>query len=184
LHLRPRRPERQRGWHPGGDGAGLSRIAQLDQRTNVCTRRKRTCGPQAGSLDLTQSCRRGAADCASQHVSNDLCGQQAATLVSTTAMLGTALHSITSSARSSSPVGNSIPSAFAVLRLRVSSILVACRGGDRFRTGRGRVTGPHSGSSGGGTASTTPRATARHWRACCRGSRGRACAASIPRPMM
>jgi hypothetical protein len=34
--------------------------------------------------------------------------------------------SITSSARTSSPVGSSIPSAFAVLRLRVSSIFTAC----------------------------------------------------------
>ena len=37
--------------------AQLSRIAQLDQRTalaaNVCTRRKRTCGPQGGSPGLT-----------------------------------------------------------------------------------------------------------------------------------
>jgi hypothetical protein len=36
----------------------LSRIAQLDQptplRTNVCARRKRTCGPQGGSPGLTQ----------------------------------------------------------------------------------------------------------------------------------
>ena len=38
------------------DGRTLSRIAQLDQRTasrtNVCTRRKRTCGPQGGSPGL------------------------------------------------------------------------------------------------------------------------------------
>jgi hypothetical protein len=30
-----------------------------------------------------------------------------------------------------------------------------------------RATGPRSGSSGGGTANTTPRSTARRWRACC-----------------
>jgi hypothetical protein len=42
--------------------------------------------------------------------------------------------------------------------------------GDRIHTGRHRTTGPHSGSSDGGTASMTPRATARRWRACCPGS--------------
>src|SRR4029077_3258319 len=40
-------------------GRALSRIAQLDQRTasrtNVCTRRKRTCGPQGGSPGLTDA---------------------------------------------------------------------------------------------------------------------------------
>ena len=39
--------------------AQLSRIAQLDQRTALpdqcCTRRKRTCGPQGGSLGLVES---------------------------------------------------------------------------------------------------------------------------------
>ena len=38
-------------------GRALSRIAQLDQRTalaaNICTRRKRTCGPQGGSPGFT-----------------------------------------------------------------------------------------------------------------------------------
>jgi hypothetical protein len=40
-----------------------------------------------------------------------------------------AIYSITSSARTSSSVGNSIPSAFAVLRLRVNSIFTACSTG-------------------------------------------------------
>jgi hypothetical protein len=35
---------------------------------------------------------------------------------------------------------------------------------------RDRATGPRSRSPGGGTASSTRRATARRWRACCRGS--------------
>src|SRR5262249_21423372 len=39
------------------------------------------------------------------------------------------LHSITSSARNRMDVGNSIPSAFAVLRLRASSNVVACSTG-------------------------------------------------------
>src|SRR5712691_348244 len=39
------------------------------------------------------------------------------------------LHSITSSARASSNGGNSIPSALAVLRLRISSYLVGCSTG-------------------------------------------------------
>jgi hypothetical protein len=38
-------------------------------------------------------------------------------------------YSIAASARTTSPVGNSIPRAFAVLRLRVSSIFVACSTG-------------------------------------------------------
>jgi hypothetical protein len=37
-------------------------------------------------------------------------------------------------------------------------------------TGMSSATGPRSRSSGGGTANTTPRATARRWRACCRAS--------------
>jgi hypothetical protein len=39
------------------------------------------------------------------------------------------IYSITSSARTSSPGGNSIPSTFAVFRLRVSSIFVSCSTG-------------------------------------------------------
>ena len=51
------RAERER--HRRRAQAQLSRIAQLDQRIalagHVCTRRKRTCGPQGGSPSLTPS---------------------------------------------------------------------------------------------------------------------------------
>jgi hypothetical protein len=42
--------------------------------------------------------------------------------------------------------------------------------GQTMALARDRATGPRSGSPGGGTASSTRRATACRWRACCRGS--------------
>jgi hypothetical protein len=49
--------------------------------------------------------------------------------------------------------------------------VTACAG-RTMTLARDRTTGPRSRSLDGGTASTTRRATARRWRACCRGSSG------------